>query len=311
VFRDIKEIINTSYVDFEKCIYWEKINEAILLSESMIIHYPWSDVTALYFLGTIGRNDYTAQSHGFKRVFGVANYNEKQVCIVGADNNIINMVLSLCSENLKELTVMFTDNVEIDLQGHVGIEGISVEHNTNMRLHNLSNLGRMKNIYIRNADIGLQIDLCWWKELFRLILDNVSINRILVNENMNTIKNMFLYNLGITHYDFLERFPNLERLGLKGENVTDLDNVILPSGIKDLRLYNVKIRHLPESLRNLYQIKKLDLWNLQLETLPDWIPELGLSFHSGDKIIGMGGTCVADMDMSLFKQLCLIMSYIG
>lgn len=97
---------------------------------------------------------------------------------------------------------------------------------------------------------------------------------------------------------------SLQHLSLSGTYLTNLDHVILPESLTRLSLRKTKLAYLPESLRLLKNLEFLNLSNLHLKELPDWLPELGLPFsrsRNGDGI-RLHNTTVEGVDMSIFDQ---------
>ena len=111
----------------------------------------------------------------------------------------------------------------------------------------------------------------------------------------------------------LEKLTQLTRLDLAGcrslEQISGLEN------LTQLTLLNLsrckKLTVLPDGLRRLRSLRYLDLSNMELKTLPDWLPDIAEDFHLGygihdgfnRAIVNLYGTTVADMpDMSIFER---------
>ena len=108
----------------------------------------------------------------------------------------------------------------------------------------------------------------------------------------------------LTSLDDVKLPQGLRSLDLGDAKLTSLDGVTLPQGLQHLDLNHTKLTRLPESIRELKALKILNLCELQLTELPDWLPELGLPFSR--KIFGDGillyNTTVEGVDMSIFDQ---------
>lgn len=118
----------------------------------------------------------------------------------------------------------------------------------------------------------------------------------------------------LTQIPGLENLTLLTRLDLSGcrslmqipglENLTLLTHLNL-SGCKKLTV-------LPEGLSRLRALRLLDLSDMKLKTLPDWLPDIAEGFSldrfsyqtgSSKAIVNLAGTTVADTpDMSIFEQ---------
>lgn len=84
----------------------------------------------------------------------------------------------------------------------------------------------------------------------------------------------------------------------------DLSGLSFPEGLQVLDLSGMTLATLPESIRKLKKLKKLDLSHTHIGQLPKWLPELGLSFsrewHSSGIILY--GAETDGVDMSIFDQ---------
>lgn len=103
----------------------------------------------------------------------------------------------------------------------------------------------------------------------------------------------------------LPLMPSLRSLYLTNcPEITDSLGIHHYSNLEILSISKTDTRKLPEGIRNLKNLNRLDLSNLALEELPHWLPELGLRFHKGN---GGTGICLRDttvkgVDMSIFDQ---------
>ena len=119
-----------------------------------------------------------------------------------------------------------------------------------------------------------------------------------------SLQELYLYDTPLTSLEGIQLPGNLQRLDLCFTQLTSLEGVQLPGNLQVLYLYNTNLTSLPESIRKLKALKTLDLCDLKLKELPDWLPELGLPFTRsplGDGII-LSGTTVEGVDMSIFDQ---------
>ena len=140
--------------------------------------------------------------------------------------------------------------------------------------------------------------------LQRLVLINTQLTTL---EGVQLPGNLQVLYLSGTQLTRLEGVPlpgNLQKLSLGGTQLTSLEGVQLPGNLQALYLYNTNLTSLPESIRKLKALKTLDLCDLKLKELPDWLPELGLPFTRdffGEGIF-LHGTTVEGVDMSIFDQ---------
>ena len=104
--------------------------------------------------------------------------------------------------------------------------------------------------------------------------------------------------------DGVELPHELHQLYLHRTPISSLDNVKFPEGLQSLSLWGTKLTRLPMAIRKLKNLKTLDLSELRLEELPDWLSELGLpfTFHRYYDGIRLNNTTVEGVDMSIFDQ---------
>lgn len=74
--------------------------------------------------------------------------------------------------------------------------------------------------------------------------------------------------------------------------------------LEELIIHRASIREIPEALRGMKHLRYLQLMDLTLDTLPDWLPELGLPFYTGfnEKGICFANVEVPGVDMSIFNR---------
>ena len=100
-------------------------------------------------------------------------------------------------------------------------------------------------------------------------------------------------------------FPReLHTLTLDVSILNNLPDGILPTGLRELYIDGSDPVCLPESIRELKNLVTLELSELVLVDLPDWLPELGLPFvcKRFSRGICLKNTVVKGMDMSIFQQ---------
>ena len=97
---------------------------------------------------------------------------------------------------------------------------------------------------------------------------------------------------------------DLHTLGLSISLLSNLGIGALPAGLVELYLSCSEVATLPNSIRSLKNLRKLELSELILTDLPDWLPELNLPFTLEKRADGicLGDTTVEGVDMSIFSQ---------
>lgn len=133
-------------------------------------------------------------------------------------------------------------------------------------------------------------------------------------ENLSQLTSLDLsYCNNLTFLPSLENLSQLTSLELyKCEKLTALPAFENLSQLTFLNLsWCENLTSLPKDIRQLKSLRYLNLKNLQLRELPDWLPEIAEHFTMdwrADKcgtngaVVNLSGTTIEDMDMSIFEQ---------
>ena len=118
------------------------------------------------------------------------------------------------------------------------------------------------------------------------------------------LQELYLSGTPLTSLEGVRLPGSLQELYLSRTPLTSLEGIQLPGNLQKLYLYNANLTSLPESIRKLKALKTLDLCDLKLKELPDWLPELGLPFtrDTVGESIRLSDTTVEGVDMSIFDQ---------
>ena len=261
----------------------------------------------------------TLRDHSLSRLSGLENL-----------TTLTELHLSTC-HNLSQIPSL--DNLS-------QLTSLNLSNNYNLtQLPSLDNLSQLTSLDLSNCQILAQIpsldnvsqltslDLSYCKSLTQLpSLDNLS---QLTSLNLSDCKSLTqlpsldnlsqLTSLNLSGCDNLTQLPSLDNLSqLTSLNLSycqcltqlpSLDNL---SCITSLVLYGCrKLTQLPDELRQLENLRWLDLRLMYLQTLPNWLLEIAEGFSmdaytkAGKKkaIISLRSTTVADIpDMSIFDQ---------
>lgn len=98
---------------------------------------------------------------------------------------------------------------------------------------------------------------------------------------------------------------NLRQLRLSSNHsLCQVEGLSQLEALESLDLSDTGIRTIPAGIRALKNLTWLDLSDLELDELPDWLPELGLEFsgNSYTRRILLYNTKVQNVDMSIFDQ---------
>ena len=99
-------------------------------------------------------------------------------------------------------------------------------------------------------------------------------------------------------------FPkDLSQLFLSNSSLKNCDNVVFPPNLTWLWIDGTNLTALPDSIRHLKKLASLNLSNLKLAELPDWLTELELPFYRQ----GTGGICLEEtaikgINMAVFDK---------
>ena len=198
----------------------------------------------------------------------------------------------------------------------------------NTNLHGPLDIRSCTNLRILDISSSKAMGFVTGQTLEKLTHLSASNTNLTDTEFLSRMPNLQVLNLSatdITHLPSLARFPKLRGLDLTGtivrelcglEELTALESLnlsytpmanldvpCLPPSLRMLSLAGTRIRELPESLRTLTKLRRLDLSYMMLQDLPDWLPELGLRFNpTGYSGIILTGTSIHNMDSSILSQ---------
>ena len=208
--------------------------------------------------------------------------NGKLVLLLGLDTTQIAHWLSRCSSGLKTLFIGHTDLIRLQLPFRVGLQELSLVGNEELSdVIGLDGLTGLKMLTIYRSKCDFELDLTPFSQLESLRLIYSGVTSVSVGCTMNKLLDCSVSHTEIPDTEFLDQCPVLEYLDLSGH----------------------RIQRIPESIRRLKNLRKLYLWDLELEELPDWLPELGLTM--GNEVgfgISLRDTTVKGVNMSIFDQ---------
>ena len=122
--------------------------------------------------------------------------------------------------------------------------------------------------------------------------------------SLRNLKELNLYGSLALETPDLSALPHLTSLSLRDcPEVTDLPGINSLKELEELWLDRLGIKHIPDEIRGLKNLKRLTLYGLELDELPCWLPELKLPLHNRwDDGISFLYTTVKGVDMSIFDQ---------
>lgn len=117
------------------------------------------------------------------------------------------------------------------------------------------------------------------------------------------VKELWLGRKSTTDLSVVQVASELHTLALLDVPEFSLDDMCLPDSLEELYILNSTFSILPESIKRLPNLKYLDLVDVKMERLPDWLPELGLTIGRSPAFgINLSNAAVEGIDMSIFDQ---------
>lgn len=310
------------------------INEGLLrryttmLDKNSIHCLDWNKVKHLHILSQEGESDLQKLESRMMIQPGIyVDQEETWVLILGGHESWIKMALFSCWDNLELLDIRFTRLKEINLSGMSGLKILWIRENRALtRVEGLELLTALRDLDIRNSMFATLLDIKQYGSLERLSISNTLISLILIDHEIKSMKMFTANNSQIINSEFLEFFPNLVALALGGAKtvrlprfekfkklaslylrkspVSSLEKAVFPKSLRILNLSATQLRLIPESIKELKLLECLDLSDLKLRDVPDWLPELGLDFHTSHATSGivLENTEIDGIDMDIFDR---------
>lgn len=195
----------------------------------------------------------------------------------------INMDLNLsCFRTLNSLLIRSTQVSQI----HIDTISSSIGYfdAANTRISDCDFILKMPALKVLNLSSTLVKKLPDVSHLTSLEILNISHTEVSEISYLNSLKKLRTLNIGYTRID------NINSIGL-------------PKSLRSLFLCGTPIKQIPQNIKQLLNLRRLVLADLQLESLPPWLPDLKLEFVSDNRYgINLSNTTVQGVDMSIFSQ---------
>lgn len=130
--------------------------------------------------------------------------------------------------------------------------------------------------------------------------------------HLTKLRRLAVIDTDVTELPGLEKLTHLNWLSCMMSPICFPDDLRFPPLLERINLSDTAHRHLPEGLRHLKNLRFLELTDLELDTLPNWLPDLADRFstvwtydpdqNSQRATVCLSGTFVKDMKMELFDQ---------
>lgn len=278
----------------------------------------WNKVKHLYLLGN---------SSEIRKQVSPGTYfspSSKWVLVVGISATDVIQKLVKCSSALKRLYISDSDIKELQLDifknDHIS------EQLFDLALDELF-IGKNNKLseFFLTINLTSLFILDILPKLHTLHIGHSKLRNIIISKVQPCITYLDAPFTELTNLDFMNMMPNLETVWLHGSQVrsipslsnlvhldtlvltscpiTSLDGVEFPPNFRRLHLDNTRISRLPDEIRNIQKLSYINLSGLELEDLPDWLPELGLTMGRGSiNDINLANTTVNGVNMSIFDQ---------
>ena len=137
-----------------------------------------------------------------------------------------------------------------------------------------------------------------------LDLSNTRINSVPQLDGLSELEELCLEGCNIKTLPQMGKLTKLKNIFLGKTAIQSLNGIMFPSGVECINLNGSQLSTIPDSMRVLRNLCLLDLSNLSLSDLPNWLPELGLEFYYDGYGHGINlvNTKIRDVEMSIFAQ---------
>ena len=232
-----------------------------------------------------------------------------------------------CIRSVKTLHIHNTAIWNLDVSQAESLRTLDLSHNDQLdEVFGLHGLPRLDTLRLSHSNLGPVLCLGRLPRLRYLNINNTEVMHLDIWEPLERLENLQAARCGLKDLEFLRFVPNLQNLAVTGcrisqlpsleqfqklkvlrlaENpIYSLDYVVFPPSLTSISLRRLPIRKVPDQIRELKNLDGLNLTRLDLEELPEWLPELGLDFHHSDfgSGINLQGTKIDGVDMTIFDQ---------
>ena len=301
-------IVNRNPVPMEHCVDKEKLNRYTKkISYSEVEKIGWGNIEHLYVVGFDQPREVELRRDDEPRPGCYVNPDRTWLLMYGECLTRIQWVISQCGSELRLLNVGFLDFEEIDVSHLVGLRWLDLSQNEKLcRVHGLSNLKQLEALHLYHTSIGPAIDVSVLDQLIELnVWGNRRLSRVDGLSHCRQLRTLSLAETSVGPQLDVSALEKLEKLILREANslntIKGLESIC---ELKTLCLRGTELKQIPDGVRNMRALVQLDLSELELDELPDWLTELGLEFSLEWKKAGiiLEDTRVDGVDMSIFSQ---------
>ena len=206
---------------------------------------------------------------------------------------------------LKSLNLSFTKLRSLDgVMLPDGLESLDLTYTPITSLKGVHLPKRLNELWLQGTQLTTLEDVVLPNRLEALFITDTKITSLKGVRLPNALESLFMDGTRITSLEGTV-WPN--RLGFIIADVKLLENSRgrdLPPALHRITLCGKEQTRLPECIRDLKKLRILDLSRLKLIDLPDWLPELGLSFTREEHGNGirLHNTTIEGVNMSIFDK---------
>ena len=248
-----------------------------------VVNLDWSRVVELYIVGpgSLPKPENVNNTGDLSRGCYV-DESGAWVLLAGPTEQFAQHCLDCCGKKLEVLHVRGVDIRELSLGDLSGLTSLTVLGSPKIqKLSGMEQLCALRRIRFGEVGIAGKLVLDMFPALIELKLTYTGITNIRLSRELPGLQSVFLQDTPIHDMEFLKFCPAL----------------------RFIRLWSVPLSVIPEEMRELKKLEYVSFVRMQLEELPDWLPELKLRF--GTTFSGEFCFCetrIKDIDMSIFDQ---------
>ncbi len=304
----LEEIVNKNPVSINNSVDTKKLYRyAKKIPYDDVEKMGWTNIEQLYVVGFEQSREMETHGNEGPKPGCYVNPERTWLLMYGECLPRIQRAISQCSKNLQLLDIAYLDIEEIDVAHLVGLHTLDLSQNRYLsQVNGLFRLHRLEDLCLYHTQIGPTLEVSQLRNLKRLSAWG---NEKLLNvDGLSVLSDLLVLSLGETSVGpvlNVSALENLELLVLSNtKKLFRVEGLEKLQKVKELLLNGTMIKHVPEGIRNMKSLERLDLSDLEMTDLPDWLPELEMEFHIDDRFSGiiLEGTRVDGVDMSIFSQ---------
>lgn len=291
-------------LDCEDCI--NRIHLSQNTEHSPLAEIPqivWEQVTQLHIFGDV-RNAASA-GDGVQNPGCYMDSTKTWVLVVGAKRGQVDRILYRCGKKLTELDLRFLDHETLDIGNLTSLRALNISVMPRLEeINGLSHLSALENLALTFTAMGAQFDASSLPNLTCLdFTGNPGITGVAGLKELRNLEELDLSGTAVGPQLDLSGLTKLVRLRLVDtKKLKQLTGIEAPNALAYLDLACSGIGRLPDGLREQKNLVRMDLSNLSLEDLPDWLADMNMDFTACDDGINLRRTHVVGLEMGLFED---------